>query len=286
MTLHKPKNLKTPLRYPGGKSRAIAKMAQFLPDMTRYTEFREPFLGGGSVALYMSRTYPHLDIWVNDLYPALYNFWSQLQHDGASIADEIWQIKTKNDTPETARILFNESKQLLNQAGTSSRERAIRFYIINKCSFSGLTESSSFSGQASNSNFSFRGIEKLADYQELIQHWHITNHSYEELFSDNLKAFIYSDPPYAIKDNLYGHKGDMHKTFDHQKFAKDCDFHTAHQMISYNADRLVTDMFTDWNAYEYDLTYTMRSVGEYMKVQHDRKELLLTNYGIQSSLPS
>ena len=78
----------------------------------------------------------------------------------------------------------------------------------------------------------------------------------------------------------------MHKTFDHQKFARDCDFHTAHQMISYNADRLVTDMFTDWNAYTYDLTYTMRSVGEYMKVQHDRKELLLTNYGIQSSLPS
>ena len=43
--------LKTPLRYPGGKSRAIKKMAQFFPEMNEYTEFREPFLGGGSVAL-------------------------------------------------------------------------------------------------------------------------------------------------------------------------------------------------------------------------------------------
>ena len=38
--------LKTPLRYPGGKSRAIKKMAQFFPDFTDYTEFRESFLGG------------------------------------------------------------------------------------------------------------------------------------------------------------------------------------------------------------------------------------------------
>ena len=59
--------LKTPLRYPGGKSRAIKKMAQFFPEMNEYTEFREPFLGGGSVSLYVSHVYPQLDIWVNDL---------------------------------------------------------------------------------------------------------------------------------------------------------------------------------------------------------------------------
>ena len=28
------------------------------------------------------------------------------------------------------------------------------------------------------------------------------------------KAFIYLDPPYDIKDNLYGKKGDMHKGFE------------------------------------------------------------------------
>ena len=46
--------LKTPLRYPGGKSRAIKKMAEFFPLFSDYKEFREPFLGGGSVALYLS----------------------------------------------------------------------------------------------------------------------------------------------------------------------------------------------------------------------------------------
>ena len=44
------KGLKTPLRYPGGKSRACTKMGQFFPELRDYVEFREPFLGGGSVA--------------------------------------------------------------------------------------------------------------------------------------------------------------------------------------------------------------------------------------------
>ena len=68
------KSLKTPLRYPGGKSRALSKLFQYLPDLKDYDEYREPFLGGGSVALEVSKRYPHLDIWVNDLYEPLYNF--------------------------------------------------------------------------------------------------------------------------------------------------------------------------------------------------------------------
>ena len=41
------KSLKTPLRYPGGKSRACEKMGPYFPDLRDYDEFREPFLGGG-----------------------------------------------------------------------------------------------------------------------------------------------------------------------------------------------------------------------------------------------
>ena len=49
-------------------------------------------------------------------------------------------------------------------------------------------------------------------------------------------------------------------------------------LISYNSDQLVKDRFKNWNAAEFDLTYTMRSVGEYMRDQKERKELLLFNY--------
>ena len=88
------KSLKTPLRYPGGKSRAVTKISQFFPDLTNFEEYREPFLGGGSVALWVSKQFPHLDIWVNDLYEPLYNFWSMLQTNGDEMTDSLKNYKT------------------------------------------------------------------------------------------------------------------------------------------------------------------------------------------------
>ena len=272
------KSLKTPLRYPGGKSRACTKLAQHFPDLKKYTEYREPFLGGGSVALYVSKLYPHLDIWVNDLYRPLAIFWQQLQHDGAAMQDKLWSIKNMHPDRDSARELFKQSKEDVNDESKDDFSRAVAFYICNKCSFSGLTESSSFSPQASESNFSFRGIEKLGDYGKLIENWNITNYDWTELMSDNRSAFIYLDPPYDIKQNLYGKNGEMHKRFDHDLFATTCDGFTSTQLISYNSSQLVRDRFRDWYAAEFDLTYTMRSVGDYMSDQQDRKELLLLNY--------
>ena len=275
------KSHKTPLRYPGGKSRACTKIGQFLPNMYTYREFREPFLGGGSVAIYLTKIYPSLSIWVNDLYEPLVNFWKEVQHSGEELCTTLTDLKLKYPNPDSAKELFLESKEIINSQDKSKLERAVAFYVVNKCSFSGLTESSSFSAQASDSNFSMRGIEKLTGYQEIIQDWKITNLSYEDLLTDWRDTFIYLDPPYDIKDNLYGKSGEMHKKFDHDKFAKDCDDHTADMMISYNSSQLIKNRFRNWNAVEFDLTYTMRSVGDYMSDQQARKELLLLNYGTQ-----
>jgi site-specific DNA-adenine methylase len=272
------KSLKTPLRYPGGKSRACVKMDPYFPDLRDYDEFREPFLGGGSVAIHITKKYPNLDIWVNDLYEPLVNFWQQLQMFGSDLKDKLVDLKSTHNNPESAKELFLASKEKINDQSLPSLDRAVAFYIVNKCSFSGLTESSSFSPQASNSNFSLRGIEKLPEYSALISKWRITNYSYDYMMDGNKGAFMYLDPPYDIKDNLYGRKGSMHKGFDHDKFAADCDANNMDQLISYNSDQLVKDRFKDWNTGEFDLTYTMRSVGEYMRDQKQRKELLLFNY--------
>ena len=278
------KALKTPLRYPGGKSRACVKMDQYFPDLREYAEFREPFLGGGSVAIHISKKYPHLKITVNDLYEPLINFWVQLQQFGGDLTEKIRNYKSTHPDPVAAKELFLECKNRINDKSLDCIERAAAFYIVNKCSFSGLTESSSFSKAASISNFSMRGIEKLPGYSDIISHWHINQYSYEYCFRENIHddLFMYLDPPYDIKDNLYGKKGSMHKGFDHDKFAEDCSQSKVDQLISYNSDQLVKDRFTglQWNAAEFDLTYTMRSVGEYMREQQKRKELLLFNYGL------
>ena len=276
------KSYKTPLRYPGGKSRALSKIFQFAPDLTKVKQYREPFLGGGSVALEMSKRYPLMDIWVNDLYEPLYNFWCVLQHDVDELYETLYDLKSVYCNQDAARCLFDAMKEAINNKDISDVERAVAFYVVNKCSFSGLTESSSFSAQASDSNFSMNGINKLIEYSHMIESWTITNLSYEELLTDDKDTFLYLDPPYDIKDNLYGKSGDMHKRFDHDDFAKQCDHHTSPMLISYNSDQIVKDRFKEWSVSEFAHTYTMRSVGCYNTEQASRKELVLLNYDLPS----
>jgi DNA adenine methylase len=276
------KSLKTPLRYPGGKSRALSKLFQYIPDLKDFTEYREPFLGGGSVALEVSKRYPHLNIVVNDLYEPLYNFWRELQEHGQKLRDELVQLKQRHADQGSARTLFLDAKAYLERhvEDTENFHRAVSFYVVNKCSFSGLSESSSFSRQASDSNFSMAGIDRLPEYQKLIANWTITNKSYEYLLTDWKDVFTYLDPPYEIGSNLYGKRGNMHKTFNHDFFATKCDRFVGPQLISYNSSQLIRDRFKEWTAAEFAHTYTMRSVGCYNTDQASRKELVLFNYEV------
>jgi len=282
-------NLKTPLRYPGGKSRATVKLAQFLPDMEKITYYREPFLGGGSVALYMTQRYPHLQVWVNDLYLPLCVFWTVLRDNSKDLHRILKEYKTLHDTPESARELFNQMKVAIDNPKLGELDIAVAFYVINKCSFSGLTESSSFSAQASNSNFSMRGIDNIPEYSKIIQNWKITNYSYTRVMGNGQDILIYLDPPYEIKDKLYGKSGNMHSGFNHDKFAGICQEHVeaTKMLVSYNSSQLIRERFAGkWSPYEYDHTYTMRSVGDYMADQKNRKELALINYDIRPELPT
>ena len=276
------KSLKTPLRYPGGKSRALSKLFQYFPDLKDFKEYREPFVGGGSVALEITKRYPKMDIWVNDLYEPLYNFWRELQDNGNEIKNILLQLKQRHIDPASAKSLFLDAKAYLakDPSETENLHRAVSFYVVNKCSFSGLTESSSFSKQASESNFSLAGIERLSEYQKLIANWKITNLSYEYLLSDEKSVFTYLDPPYEIGSNLYGKRGSMHSGFNHDHFAIKCDRFIGPQCISYNSSKLIRERFEGWTAAEFAHTYTMRSVGSYNTDQASRKELVLTNYEV------
>ena len=269
--------MKTPLRYPGGKSRAVPKLCQWLPE--NITEYRESFLGGGSMAIEMTKRYPDIPIWVNDLYKPLYNFWLVLRDDGDYLYDQLLELKQKHPDQDSARELFLDAKEKVNELDIGYKDKAVAFYIINKCSFSGLTESSSFSKQASDSNFSVRGIENLKYYSKLIKNWKITCLDYSELQSDESDVFLYADPPYNVKDNLYGYKGEMHKGFDHALFADIMDAHLCNVMISYNNHPDIIHRFEEWYQYDFAHTYTMRSTGSYMIDQTKRRELICLNYG-------
>ena len=184
-----------------------------------------------------------------------------------------------------AKTMLGDQKEIINDDTSSDFDKAVAFYFANRNSFSGLTETGTFSVQANEMSFTTNIISKLPAYQKLIRNWKITNEDYSVLLEKSPKTFVYLDPPYELTkqnaNNLYGKRGSMHEGFDHDIFAKHCNESGMDCMISYNADQSVKDRFDGWEQTELDWTYTMRSVGEYMEKQKDRKELLLLNYKVE-----
>ena len=283
--------LTTPLRYPGGKSKWTKLLYEYLPNMGEYEEWREPFLGGGSFPIEITKKYPDMKVWVNDLYPALYNFWINIQSNGTEMSEHLLKIKDKCISAEVAKTILGEQKEIINDDVSTDLDKAVAFYYANKNSFSGLTETGTFSESSHFQTFTRNNIVKLPAYQKLIRNWKITNDDYSALLKKSPKTFVYLDPPYELTkqnaNNLYGKRGSMHEGFDHDIFAQHCNDSGMDCMISYNADQSVKDRFGDWEQVELNWTYTMRSVGDYMENQKERKELLLMNYKVeQGSLES
>ena len=284
------KALKTPLRYPGGKSKAIKTLSPWFPKTI--SEYREPFIGGGSIAIEVTKSNPDIPVWINDLYVPLYNFWVQLRDRGEELSERVREEKQrtldegdKDKVTASAKELFNRYKAEIDTY--DDFEKAVAFFIMNKCSFSGLTENSTFSKTASNSNFSLVGADKLAQFSKLIKDWKITNIDYSEVMKENGSSdtFIFLDPPYDIKDFLYGKNREMHKSFDHNRFADDV-YNCVHKfMITYNVNDRLKELYKNYNLKEWKLRYSMAHRGDKGTDENIKTELLVTNYSIVSQTP-
>ena len=284
------KSLKTPLRYPGGKSKAIKTLSQWYPK--NISEYREPFIGGGSIAIDITKSNPDIPVWINDLYVPLYNFWVQLRDRGEELSERVREEKQntldegdKEKVTASAKELFNKYKEEIDTY--DDFEKAVAFFIMNKCSFSGLTENSTFSQTASNSNFSLVGADKLKEFSKLIQHWKITNLDYSKVMNEEGpdNTFVFLDPPYDIKDFLYGKNREIHKSFDHDRFAQEISKCKSKFMITYNLNDRLCELYKNYNLKEWKLRYSMAHRGDKGTTENIKTELLVTNYDIHPITP-
>jgi DNA adenine methylase len=271
--------IKSPLRYPGGKQRAIAQIANYLPQS--FHEFREPFIGGGSVFLYICQTYPDIKYWINDLNEELYHFWLQSQNNLPALVEQVWQVK-KSKT--FGRDLFNQLAKA-DTAKMTSLERATRFFVLNRISFSGTIESGGYSEASFRGRFTDSSIDRLAALDQSLVNTKITNLDYGQLLEEpGENVFIFLDPPYLAnsQSRLYGKKGDLHTFFDHNRFAKlmqDC----SHQwLITYDDCEQVRENFAFAFIYEWELQYGMNNYKQ--KQAKKGNELFITNYPIDQIL--
>ncbi|MBM4177157.1 MAG: DNA adenine methylase [Ignavibacteria bacterium] len=269
--------IRSPLRYPGGKSKAIDSISKLIPD---FKEFREPFVGGGSVFVYLKQKFPSRTFWINDIYQNLYHFWNECKENPNKLIESILEFRsTYPDGKELHRFLLNNIESFDNT------KKAAAFFIFNRITFSGTTESGGFSNAAFHKRFTESSIERVKALSKILVNTKISNLDYEEvILSDGNDVFIFLDPPYysATKSALYGKNGNLHKMFDHERFANVMK-QTKHKwLITYDDSEYIRDLFSFANIKTWDLTYGMRNVTK--DSNQIGKELFISNYSLKENI--
>jgi len=260
--------MKTPLRYPGGKSRAVKTILEFIPEDCG--ELCSPFLGGGSVELALAQK--GVKIHGYEGFKPIVWFWEALLKDPqrlADLADSHRVLKTYLHKGEKVRQrglpkkdferIREEVRFALQQKHKFNFDLAAKVYAINRSTFSGAMFSGGFSERASYARFTDSQIEYIRSFK-------VPNFTVKYAdFKDSIRkhdCFLYLDPPYflpAARCKLYGDEGDMHEFFPH--FALFSELRgKKNWVLSYNDCEEIRDLYRDYEIHEVSWSYGMKNV--------------------------
>ena len=245
---------KSPLRYPGGKSRACKIIDNIILEYFNIDNFDillSPFFGGGSFELYFYNKYKKKLI-VNDKFTPLYNFWLQIKINKYILYNEL----KKYDTISKQQFL-DFRKTILN-LNNNTLLQAIQYFIINRCSFSGATLSGGFSQEASIKRYTLSAKDKILSLDFL--NIDIYNYDFEKFINNyyNDKSLIFLDPPYYLdkKSKLYGNNGDMHEHFNHELLYNIIK-NKKNWILTYNNHEYIKNLYKDFIILDTNWSYGM-----------------------------
>ena len=267
--------VKSPLRYPGGKSRALK---QILPIIHPFEEFREPMVGGGSVFFAIKQLFPNKRFWINDINRDLYLFWIYCKFENKELSKAIKNIK---DATKDGHALFLELTN--TETNFADFERATRFFVLNRITFSGTVDSGGFSKQAFEKRFTNSSIQRMINVKPVLKDTQITNGDYEQLINaPGEEVFIFLDPPYLStkKSRLYGKNGDLHSFFDHERFSRNLRRCNHNWLVTYDNSPEIKKLFSFANIYEWELQYGMNNYKQ--ESASKGREIFISNYEIPS----
>ena len=249
----------SPLRYPGGKTRACKIIDNIITehfDITQYDTLCSPFFGGGSFEFYFQNKYNHKLI-VNDKFTPLYHFWKQIKTDKNILCDELTKITT------VTKDQFKHYRNTIMDLNDNILQQALQYFIINRCSFSGATLSGGFSQESSLKRFTPSSINRIRQLD--FTNIDVYNFDFElfiEQFSND-KTLLFLDPPYYLEkqSNLYGNNGDMHEHFNH-KSLYDLIITKKNWLITYNNCQYIRNLYKDYLILDVNWSYGMNKSKE------------------------
>lgn len=259
----------SPLRYAGGKSKAVGLILENLPKL-KEKKIISPFFGGGSVELCLSQL---LDINVigYDIFGMLVNFWNVLIHNKEEFLTELSKFEITNDEFTYNRhILLNywdkiKPKELiyktkhkvtlkeddLYKLDNNNILQAVYYYYNMTLSYGPMFLGWPSSNEINKDKFQ-RRIFKLKKMN--LKNLEVYCSPFEEILERHNNDFLFLDPPYYLDGDSKMFKGLYpncnfaihHNNFDHEKLARLLKNHKGGFLMTYNNCSQIKIMYQDY----------------------------------------
>ena len=246
--------MKSPLRYPGGKTRACKILDQIIVNNNiKIDTIISPFFGGCSFEFYLENKYK-IKIIANDKFNPLYIFWKTVKENKEELCNQLYEKLNKIDK----EIFMKMRKEIIKSEGI---DKALMYFIINRCSFSGSTLSGGFSLESSKNRFTESSIDRINKLD--LSNIEIYNQDFKEFINNNKKGFMFLDPPYYLekKSKLYGNNGDMHEDFNHNELYN-CLKDRKNWIMTYNNCEFIKKLYNKFKIIETSWSYSMNKTKE------------------------
>ena len=228
------KNLaRSPLQYPGGKSKAVRQICALIPRDTK--ELISPFLGGAWVELALDQI--GVKVYGFDFFQPVVDFWQEAIHDAeylSRVVRNMWLLPTT----------VEDFKAAQGMKFGNIVDRAAQFYYLNRASFSGR----GFSGSMCKKQKGYKESNREFLSKFKVNHMRVYFQDFRDTINRNGDdIFMYLDPPYAIGKNsqYYGVDGDMHDEFPHEELVALLK-KKKNWLMSYNNSEYIYDLFKDF----------------------------------------
>lgn len=252
--------IKTCLRYPGGKFYGAKIILPLLN--INHSEYREPFIGGGSI--FLAKEKAEGTNWINDKDDELINFYKVIQNE--ITANSLYAM-LENEYVDKIRY-----SEILNFEPSSSIERAFKYFYLNRTSFSGIMNKPRWGYLIGSSLTPENWVSRIKPVADKLRDTKITCADFRELLLDgNENVLCYIDPPYYVAaKGIYRIDFTLDDHNDLCEILKNAKFKFV---LSYENSPIINDMYKWANIRTESWVYYLSE-----NRRQDGKELIISNF--------
>lgn len=250
----------SPLRYPGGKTSLFEYFARVIDKHNwKNVTYIEPFAGGAGAALSLLFLEKVENIVINDYDPAIHAFWNAAVNRTDELIDRIQNTPVTVDEWEKQKLVYKRAD------ASDSLSLGFATFFLNRTNRSGILNAGPIGGKSQTGQWKLDArynrqaiIDKLKLLSLYRNRITVLNQDGVEVIKRYAKKdnnFFYIDPPYYVKGaELYLNS---FKHDDHQKLADTLrEFSTTKWLLSYDNDKNILDMYSDFNYEVFSLKYS------------------------------